>query len=275
VNNKLACSVLHYDIAKYDYYKAIENIAELGYEGVELHPLPSQTKDDSLRIRNLLERLELKPASVSCQKYSWAGRSDSDKTRETIEAFKESVLLAEYLETDRVLTETGAVPKEMDRELAFKLAAENIASACDFASAHGIKTVLLESVPPPFNYVVDNSERFLEFCKLSGASNLYANIDASNYLMAGENPSSALRSLGQLVKGIHIKDGMHVGGQWTPIGEGEVNWHEFLLALNEIRYEGWLVVEYEGSLTGKYYLDPERASRDSLEFLRKTIRETS
>lgn len=274
MNFRLACSILHYDIAKYDYEDSIRNIAKVGYEGVELHPPPSSGtgRDEKSNLRRLLENLDLKTASVTCQRWDWAGRKDSEKVRATIEAFKDSVLLAKYLGTERVLTETGRIPDGMDRQVAFKLAAENVASACEFASAHGIKKVLLENVPPPFNYVVDNSIKFLEFRELCGASNLFANVDASNYLMAGEDPGAALKSLGALVKGVHIKDGTHVGGHWTPIGEGEVNWGDFLRSLESINYEDWLVVEYEGALTGRYYSDPERASRDSLNFLNKVLR---
>ena len=269
--SKLACSILHYDIVRYVYEDAIENIAKLGYRGVELHLPPPPHQNEKAPVRKLLRRLELEPASVSCQRWEWASKNP-DRTKETIATFKQTVLLAEYLEAGRVLTETGAIPKSMASRRAFKMAAENIALACDYASDHGIKIVLLESVPPPFNYVVDNSKKFLDFRKLCGASNLFANVDASNYLMSGEDPSKVLESLGSLVKGIRIKDGTRIGGQWTPIGEGEVNWHDFLSSAKNIGYDDWLVVEYEGGLTGKYYADPEKASRDSIKYLRKILR---
>jgi inosose dehydratase len=275
VNFRLACSVLQYDIAKYDYERAIRSIADIGYEGIELHAVTSA--DEALRdksnLRRLLQSLSLKTASVTGQMWDWAEAKGSEKLAGTLDSFKDSVLLAEFLETERVVTETGRVPDGMDSGAALNSAAENMASACDFASTHGITRVLLENVPPPFNYVVDSSTKFLKFRELCGASNLFANIDASNYLMAGEDLPAALKSLGNLVKGIHIKDGTRIGGHWTPIGEGEVNWSEFFRSLRIIGYDDWLVVEYEGALTGRYYSDPEKASRDSLHFLNKMLGE--
>jgi sugar phosphate isomerase/epimerase len=56
-----------------------------------------------------------------------------------------------------------------------------------------------------------------------------------------------------------------------------VNWSDFLSSAKKIGYDDWLVVEYEGSLAGKYYTGPEKASRDAIKYLtkfhrKKTIR---
>jgi sugar phosphate isomerase/epimerase len=268
--SKLACSILHYDIIGYVYEDAIKNIAKLGYEGVELHLPPPPHKKEKAPVRRLLKRLGLEPATVNCQRWDWA-HDNPERVKGTMEAFKDTVLLAEYLNAKRVLTESGSIPKGMNPNKAFKMAAENVAAACDYARSHGIETVLLECVPPPFNYIVDNSEKFLEFRKVGGAANLYPNVDASNYLMGGDDPSKVLKKYGSLVRGIHIKDGTKKGGHWTPIGEGGVNWINFLRAAKQIGYGDWLVAEYEGSLTGKYYVDPEKASRDTIRYLRKIM----
>jgi len=269
---KLACSILHYDIIGYVYEDAIKNIAKLGYEGIEMHLPPPPHREEKAPVKRLLKRLGLVPATVNCQRWDWA-HDNPERVKGTIESFQNTVLLAEYLEAKRVLTETGSIPKGMKAVQASKMAAENIATACDFASEHGIETVLLESVPPPFNYIVDNSKKFLSFRKLAGVSNLYANVDASNYLMAGDDPSKALEALGSLVRGIHIKDGTSKGGNWTPIGEGEVDWRTFLATAKKIGYHDWLVSEYEGALTGKYYVDPEKASQDTIKYVKKILKE--
>ncbi len=268
--NKLGCSTIHYDSIGYVYEEAIRDIARVGYRGVELHPPPPPKSDDKAPVRRLLAKLNLKVAAVTCQRWNWADRNTA-RVQDTISSFKKSVLLAQYLDANKVLTETGPVPKGIGGRKAFVEAAQNIARACDFASDHGIENVLLECVPPPFNYIVDNTKKFLNFRKICGASNLYANVDASNYLMAGENPEQVLKIYGTLVKGIHVKDGKRKGGQWTPIGKGKVNWPAFLQTAKEIGYDDWLVVEYEGGLTGKYYSDPEKASADSFRFLKKLL----
>jgi sugar phosphate isomerase/epimerase len=267
---RLACSILHYDIIRYQFDDALKNMSKLGYAGAELHLPPPPHQKDWAPLRRLLKRLELTPATVVTFRYDWA-HADPERVRGSYEHFKDTVKLAEYLDCRRVMTETGSFAENMSHEDATKMAAENMAKGADFASKHGVETLLLECVPPPFNYIVDNSKKFLEFRKLVGAKNLYANVDASNYMMAGDDPSTALEALGPLVKGIHIKDGKRQGGQWTPIGEGEVDWRAFLTTAKKIGYHDWLVAEYEGTLTGKYYSDPEKASKDTMAYLRKLI----
>ena len=167
------------------------------------------------------------------------------------------------------MTETSPASPDPTREQAVELAAQGIAKCADFAAAHGVETVLLECVQPPMNYVVDNTQRLLEFMRLIGAKNVYVNVDASNFLMAGDDPSTVLRTLGPLVRGIHVKDVMKQGAHRTPIGEGRVDWNAFFAAVKEIGYTGWPTSDCEEAVTRKYYSDPEKPSRDTLAFNRK------
>jgi sugar phosphate isomerase/epimerase len=268
---RYACALQQYDMIGYQFDDAVKNVAKLGYEGIELHVPPPPHQKDWAPLKRLLKRLGLEAATVVVQPADWA-KSDEKRRERTVTAFKDAVALATFLGTTRVMTETGPASQDLSRDKAVKLAAENISKCADFAHDHGVDTVLLECVPPPMNYVVDTMERFLEFRKLVGAKNVYANVDASNYLMAGDDPSEVLRALGPVVKGIHVKDGMKEGGHWTPIGEGQVNWTQFFGAAKEIGYSGWVTAEYEGAATGKYYSDPEKASKDTLAFMKKVIR---
>jgi sugar phosphate isomerase/epimerase len=265
---KYACAIIQYDIARFPFDDAIKSIAKLGYQGIELHTPPPPNQRNWAPLKELLKSLSLETEAVAVPPADWA-KSD-EKTREgTVSAFKDAVLLAGELGTSRIITETGPASTDLTRERAVELAAEGIATCADFAAAHGVDTVMLECVPPPMNYVVDNTQKLVEFIKIIGAKNVYANVDASNFLMSGDDPATALLTLGPLVKGIHVKDGMKQGAHWTPIGEGQVDWNAFFAAAREIGYRGWLTSEYEGAVTRKYYSDPEKASRDTLAFTRK------
>ena len=267
---RYACAIIQYDITRFPYDDAIKSIANLGYEGIELHVPPPPNQKNWAPLKELLKSLNLETEAVVVPPADWA-KSDEKMREGTVAAFKDAVLLAGELGTSRVMTETGPASPDLTRDRAVELAAGGIAGCADFAAAHGVDTVMLECVPPPMNYVVDNTQKLIEFIKIIGAKNVYANVDASNFLMAGDDPAAALRTLGALVKGIHVKDGMKQGAHWTPIGEGQVDWIAFFAAAREIGYRGWLTSEYEGAVTRKYYSDPEKASRDTLAFTRKLV----
>jgi sugar phosphate isomerase/epimerase len=268
--NKLACSTIHYYVANYPFKEALKSIAKIGYKGVETYIPPSFLQKEKDQFRIFLKDLGLEIASLSGKGVDWAAK-DQRKLNKTMKSFKEAVLLAEDLGVERVITASGPCPKGMNWEEAFCRAAENLGEAADFAAQHGVK-VLVEAV---YIWLVKDTNSFLRFKELSGSKNIYANVDPSNYLLSNDDPQKALRRLKELVKGVHIKDSKKTdeGGLWTPIGEGEVDFYGFLKTIKEIGYKDWLVVEYEGGLTGKYYTDPIRASRDSFNYLKRLLKE--
>ena len=197
---KYASAIIQYDIARSPFDDAINSIARLGYQGIELHTPPPPNQKNWGPLKALLKSLNLETEAVVVPPADWA-KSDEKKREGTMSAFEDAVLLAGELGTTRVMTETGPASPDLTREKAVDLAAQGIARCADFAAAHGVDTVLLECVPPPMNYVVDNTQRLLEFMKLVGAKNVYVNVDASNFLMAGDDPAAVLRTFGPLVGG--------------------------------------------------------------------------
>ena len=64
------------------------------------------------------------------------------------------------------------------------------------------------------------------------------------------NPIDALDVFGEYVRDVHAKDGCyptdgHNLGEEKPLGEGKVNFPEFVKKLKEIGYDGALTIERE------------------------------
>jgi sugar phosphate isomerase/epimerase len=84
-----------------------------------------------------------------------------------------------------------------------------------------------------------------------GTGNLGINLDPANLIMYGKaNPIDALDVFGELVMGVHAKDGKYPTssrrlGAETRIGEGKVNFPEFIKKLHEVGYDGYLSIERE------------------------------
>ncbi|MBO5788695.1 MAG: sugar phosphate isomerase/epimerase [Clostridia bacterium] len=81
--------------------------------------------------------------------------------------------------------------------------------------------------------------------------NLGINLDPANLILYGKaNPIDALDVFGEYVMGVHAKDGKYPTnakqlGEETPIGEGRVNFPQFIQKLREVGYDGALTIERE------------------------------
>jgi sugar phosphate isomerase/epimerase len=84
-----------------------------------------------------------------------------------------------------------------------------------------------------------------------GRPNVGVNFDAANFILYGsDDPLAALETLAPFVRGVHCKDGRRperIGqlGVEVPIGQGEVDFPQFLAALGQHGYTGPLIIERE------------------------------
>lgn len=104
-----------------------------------------------------------------------------------------------------------------------------------------------------------------------GTGNLGINLDPANLILYGKaNPIDALDVFGEYVRDIHAKDGCyptngHDLGMETPLGEGKVNFPEFMKKLKEIGYDGPVTIERE--IFGEQQIADIKAAKKLLEEL--------
>ena len=104
-----------------------------------------------------------------------------------------------------------------------------------------------------------------------GTGNLGINLDSANLILYGKaNPIDALDVFGEFVRDTHAKDGLyptdgkHLGKE-VPIGEGKVNFPEFIKKLKEIGYTGPITIERE--ISGEQQINDIKNSKKYLESL--------
>lgn len=84
-----------------------------------------------------------------------------------------------------------------------------------------------------------------------GLDNLGINLDPANLLLYGKgNPVDAVDIYKDLVRGVHVKDGMYPNngkhlGQETPVGEGLVDFPRLIDRLHKYNFKGALIIERE------------------------------
>jgi sugar phosphate isomerase/epimerase len=274
---RLACSIVQYNFAKWPFENALENMAQIGYEGVEVYPPPEIFKQSRTELMRLLSIYGLEAVKFLLGGYGILSRvgsladPDRAKLEQTMRNYKENALIASENGFSQMLIFPGLAPQGIDVDEAMRFAAKNLRIIADEAYHHGVE-ILIETHD---GALAKDSHTFLQMRELSGSQNVYANVDPSNYLVVGDDVLQALKHLGSLVGGVHIKDVIRTseGYYWAPTGEGEVDFGSFLSALKSIGYDGWLVVEYEAGISGRYYADPERGSRESYQYIASILKD--
>ena len=104
-----------------------------------------------------------------------------------------------------------------------------------------------------------------------GTGNLGINLDPANLISYGKgNPIDALGVFGKYVMDVHAKDAKYPttgtkNGEEYPLGEGMVNFPEFIKKLKEIGYDATLTIERE--ITGEQQIKEINAAKIYLEGL--------
>jgi sugar phosphate isomerase/epimerase len=97
----------------------------------------------------------------------------------------------------------------------------------------------------------ETAETLGAFLQTLGRTNVGVNFDPANMILYEKgDPIAALRTLGPWLKQCHVKDAIRTRtpGTWgaeVRVGDGEVDWQAFLRTLDELRFEGDLVIERE------------------------------
>lgn len=165
--------------------------------------------------------------------------------------------LAKELGTDIVTTHIGVVPadKKAARYTIMQDACGELARyANDLGSYFAVETG------------PERSEVLKEFLDGLGSKGVAVNFDPANLVMvAGERPETAVKNLGEYIVHTHAKDGRQIfyrdpevifglkpddgikqpSFEELPLGEGDVNFPQYLKALETTGYRGYLTVERE------------------------------
>ena len=206
-------------------------------------------------------------------------RADENKTK--IPRLKRIVDLAADLGTKVVTGHIGVVPEDPSGA-SYNVLRSACAELGRHAADHGV-CFGIETGPER----AETLRRFLDDLDEPGIG---VNLDPANLVMVvRDDPVQAVRTLAPYIVSTHAKDGRNIrpcepqevydafaeGGfdqlvartgrlfEELPLGQGDVIWKEYLAALHDCGYEGWLVIERE---TGD---NPSKDIAAAVRFLRQ------
>jgi len=268
---------------KLDTLEALDKAKELGMAGVQIRVTDGDLTPENLtpeKRRELLKAVKDRGLTVSalCGDLG-QGFGDPEKNPGLIERSKRILDLAKDLETDVVTTHIGVVPSENShpRYAVMQEACGQLAKYADEMDAH----FAIETGPEEAKTL----KGFLDGLHSTGVA---VNLDPANFVMVtGDDPVQAVYTLKDYIVHTHAKDGRRLRyvepeivyglaeeemlGSTSfielPLGEGDVDFPNYLKALEDIGYKGFLTIERE---VGD---DPGKDIATAVGFLRGLIKE--
>ncbi len=262
--------------------EAILAAAKLGANGIQMYATSGSHAPENLSAKDRKELLKKVKDhgmifSALCGDLG-IGFGNAERNPELIEKSKRILDLAKDLETDIVTTHIGVVPEDKSHPR-YAIMQEACFALSEYAASIG-SYFAVETGPERAIVLKD----FLDTLSSGGVR---VNLDPANLVMVtGDDPVNAVHILKDYIVHTHAKDGIKLldgdpeylyqavhpvpeeyNGkrfyQEMPLGEGNVPFVEYMQALEEIGYRGFLTIERE---TGE---QPLKDIQTAFEFLKK------
>ena len=261
---------------------ALKKAREVGAKGIQMYAVSGEHAPEALagaKRRELLDMVKSEGLvfSALCGDLG-KGFHNPGLNPELIEKSKRILDLAKDLETDIVTTHIGVGPEDPGHER-YKIMQQACFQLAEYADSVGAHFAI--ETGPETSAVLKG---FLDGLHSTGVA---VNLDPANLVMVtGDDPVQAVHNLKDYIVHTHAKDGVRnyyrnpeeVYGlveaemlaspsfEEVPLGKGGVDFKNYLKALDEIGYHGFLTIERE---VGD---DPEGDIRLAVEFLNGLIK---
>lgn len=241
---------------RYSLEESIKEIADIGYDGVELlcdipHAYPPYLDKKKIQaIRNILSSHNIQVSNLNAftlyainDVYHPSWIEDDDELRETrIQHTVDCLRLAEQVGARNVSTEPGGPANGKNRSPAEleKIFVEGILRAAKIAEQIEVK-ILVEPEPA---LLLENSKQFKNFMNKVNSEFVRLNFDIGHFFCVSEDPASLVYELADYTEHFHLADiaGTRIHNHLIP-GEGAIDFASVFNAMDKIGYQGFVTVE--------------------------------
>jgi inosose dehydratase len=247
--------------------QAIEDIAALGFHGIQLRSNCVQEFRDPAELRDLLAKQELKFVALS------SGGLRLDHALEGEE-------LAKHVAHAKFLRDAGGLYLQVtdERPKGHATTVDDYSRLGDLLTKLGKRTADLGIPLGYHNHMGSFGERPQEVDQiLQAVDPRYAKLelDVAHYFQGGGNPVTAIRKYHDRLLFLHIKDVERISGKDDPkqsyrfveLGRGRINIPAIFEALHDVKFQGWAIVELDD------VTDKARSPKDSAEISKKYLEE--
>jgi inosose dehydratase len=237
-----------------DTKAAIRDIASAGYQGVEVFDGNlAEYADKAEELLSALSENNVELVSV----YTGANFIYDEILDDELYKIEQAALLAKRFGASRIVVGGGAKRPSGAKSDDFKKVGRGLDMAADIARANGLES----SYHPHLGTIsetLDGFHQIMDSCAIGFCP------DTAHLTASGIDPVAAIDKYGDRLKHIHFKDLSNKTGNFTPLGEGDINFKEILSAIKRANYDSWLMVELDS-----YEGDPKTAAEISKRYLEK------
>jgi inosose dehydratase len=236
-----------------DMERAIAEIGEVGYEGVELFDgnlLDHEANPGSLRTS--LSNAGVKLIAV----YSGANFIFSSILEEELAKIRRVADSAANVGAEHLVVGGGAKRASGLGPSDHDLLAEALDKVVEIAAERGLRA----HYHPHLSTIVEGPE---EVRKVFAKTSIDFCPDTAHLAAAGGEPAAMIREHRKRISYVHLKGLRKTPFAFTPLDEGDLDVAEVLRALDETKFEGWIAVELDS------WPDPKEGAARSLAFLRR------
>lgn len=246
--------------------EGIQAAAKLGVQGVQIYATTGEFSPEALSAQDINSYKQLLAdngmvVSALCGDVGGFGFERQEDNAVRVEKTKRIIDLAVEFGTSVVTTHIGVIP-ENKNEPRYAVMLNALTECGVYAKQKGV-TLAIETGPERATTLL----AFLQDTK----GGVGVNLDPANFVMVtGQDPVQAVYLLRDYIVHTHAKDGVKLGNEQTPtevyhafavggvdalnacksfkelpLGKGKVAWTEYIAALRDIGYDGFLTIERE------------------------------
>lgn len=255
---------------------AVNLIASLGYDGMEISVLPAWTTsidtldaDERKRILKLVNDKGLTISAISG--HASLLEADPADNERNLGRLKAAIDLAVQWEQNGripyVNTLSGGRTADWDAQKA--IFAERLLPAAEYAASKGV-TLAME---PHVDGLVDTPERMVEILEMTNAPALKVNFDISHFDILGMTTEESVSILVPHSVHTHVKDqrGRYPDYEFLTPGEGDFDYVDYLKTMQKYGYDGFINAEVSVMRQRKPDYEPVAACELSYRTLSKAF----
>ena len=256
---------------------AIDSIASLGYQGVEImadvpHAYPPDMPPDRIaRINAQITAHHLQVSNVNAFTLFALGdtyhptwiEDDPKLIAQRIQHTKNAITMSAALGAKTISLQPGGPQGTISHQEALNRYEAGLRQVLPLAQSHNI--ILM--VEPEPGLLIQHAQECIEFLQQVNHPNLKMNCDLGHFYCVEEDPATVIRNCTSWISHIHLEDikenRIH---QHRIPGTGAMNWPEIFAAIRDIHYQGWITVELY-----PYETTAEDAARKARAYLQKWL----
>jgi len=236
--------------------RAVSDIAAAGYAGIEMFDGNLfDYADRPEELQGLLSDAGLELASA----YTGGNFIYSEILDEELVRVTRAAKLAQLFGAGSLVVGGGVRRSSGTRPDDYQALGSALDQVCDIAEAHG----LVACYHPHLTTIVESPD---ELDRLMPLTRMAFCPDTGHLAAGGGDPAALIRSYGNRLQHVHLKDVRLEPLEFVPLGQGSVDFSDVLAAVHESGYDGWLMVELDS-----YPGDPAEAAQISKAYLDRLL----